>query len=107
MTEVARAARAAASKVQLVATLDSLEHLSHERILNAGAIPRVKDARLHVAALSALDADPADQLLTRIRAETDEIATAFIASFSAVMIAHTGPGLVGLSWWWEPRSALS
>ena len=25
----------------------------------------------------------------------------FEAPFSSVMIAHTGPGLVGLAWWWE------
>ena len=24
-----------------------------------------------------------------------------IGAFSTVMVAHTGPGLAGLAWWWE------
>ena len=30
---------------------------------------------------------------------------AFVAEFSTVMIAHTGPDLVGLAWWWKPEAA--
>jgi DegV family protein with EDD domain len=59
------------------------------------------DARLHVAALHALDIEPAEELLERVAKEV-EPETAFVAPFSAVMVGHTGPGLVGLSWWWEP-----
>jgi len=29
--------------------------------------------------------------------------SAFIGEFDAVMVAHTGPGLLGLAWWWEPE----
>jgi fatty acid-binding protein DegV len=61
------------------------------------------DARLHVAALHALDVEPAEELLARVAKEV-EPATAFVAPFSAVMVGHTGPGLVGLSWWWEPAA---
>jgi DegV family protein with EDD domain len=60
-----------------------------------------QEARLHVAALHALDVEPAEELLERVAKEV-EPATAFVAPFSAVMVGHTGPGLVGLSWWWEP-----
>jgi DegV family protein with EDD domain len=77
----------------------------------AAALDRVLDrwrssaddhgARLHVAALHALDVEPAEELLERVAKEV-EPATAFVAPFSAVMVGHTGPGLVGLSWWWEP-----
>jgi DegV family protein with EDD domain len=56
---------------------------------------------LHVAALHALDVEPAEELLARVAKEVTP-ATAFVAPFSAVMVGHTGPGLVGLSWWWEP-----
>jgi hypothetical protein len=30
-----------------------------------------------------------------------EVALSFVAEFDAVMVAHTGPGLAGLAWWWE------
>jgi hypothetical protein len=30
-------------------------------------------------------------------------AEVFEAPFRSVMIAHTGPDLVGLAWWWEAR----
>ena len=60
-----------------------------------------EDEHLHVAALHALDVEPAEELLARVAKEV-EPATAFVAPFSAVMVGHTGPGLVGLSWWWEP-----
>ena len=34
--------------------------------------------------------------------EEIEPATAFVGSFGTVMVVHTGPGLVGLAWRWEP-----
>jgi fatty acid kinase fatty acid binding subunit len=59
--------------------------------------------RLHIAALHA-DAEPdAEGLLKRVRDELDIPAeTELVLEFSEVMIAHTGPGLVGLAWWWQP-----
>jgi DegV family protein with EDD domain len=59
--------------------------------------------RLHIAALHA-DAEPdAEGLLKRVRDELDAPAgTELVLEFSEVMIAHTGPGLVGLAWWWQP-----
>jgi len=61
---------------------------------------RVDGARLHVIALHALAREEAESLLNRVCAEV-EPETALIAEFGAVMVAHTGPGLIGLSWWWE------
>jgi fatty acid-binding protein DegV len=57
--------------------------------------------RLEVAALHAHAPDAAQDLLLRLQKEV-EPASAFVASFGAVMVAHTGPGLVGLAWRWAP-----
>jgi DegV family protein with EDD domain len=59
---------------------------------------------LHVAGLHASAEDEAEALLKQVR---DELAPAVPAieltlEFSPVMVAHTGPGLVGLAWWWKP-----
>lgn len=59
--------------------------------------------RLHVAALHARAEEEAHQLVDEVRAEV-EPATAFVGEFSPVMVVHTGPGLVGLAWWWEPSN---
>jgi DegV family protein with EDD domain len=71
-----------------------------ERIIARWRRSRVEGARLHVAALHALDHDAADHLLKQV-VEEAEPATAFVGSFSSVMVAHTGGGLAGLAWWWE------
>ena len=31
-----------------------------------------------------------------------EIWSPFTGEFGSVMVVHTGPGLYGLAWWWEP-----
>jgi DegV family protein with EDD domain len=61
---------------------------------------RVDGAALHVAALHALRGDDAEALLEKVRAEC-EPATALVGTFGPVMVAHTGPGVIGLAWWWE------
>jgi DegV family protein with EDD domain len=146
LAEVEAAARQAIARVQLVATVASLDRLVHsgrvpgvagwaggklgvnplfqfragrvralrpafsraaalERILGAwrrsrppgeGASPP-----LHAAALHAGAADEAEGLLAAVRTDV-EPATAFAGEFSPVMVTHTGAGLVGLAWWWEP-----
>ena len=58
---------------------------------------------LHLAAMHARAEDEARRLVERVTA-TMAPATAFVAEFSPVMVAHTGPGLVGLAWWWERPS---
>jgi DegV family protein with EDD domain len=138
---VEAAARRAASRVRLVATLPTLDHLARsgrvpgaaawagrwlglnplfefrgghvkplrpargrsaalERILAMWPQRPTAGSRLHVAAMHALDPDSAERLLARVWEELTP-AVAFIGSFSPVMVAHTGPGLVGLAWWWE------
>ena len=57
-------------------------------------------ARLHVAALHAQDPAVAQDLLREVCARA-EPATSFVGSFTPVMVAHTGPSLAGLAWWWE------
>ena len=65
---------------------------------------RQRGRPLHVAALHAVEPAVAEELLAEVRRRC-EPATAFVGSFSPVMVAHTGPGLVGLAWWWdEPNS---
>ncbi|HYL52200.1 MAG TPA: DegV family protein [Acidimicrobiia bacterium] len=74
-----------------------------DRIVSRWRRDRVPGARLHVAALHAQAEASANELLTRVRAEVDP-ATAFVGPFGSVMVVHTGPGLVGLAWRWEPAS---
>ena len=70
------------------------------RLLRLWHRSRVKGARLHVMALHALAPEAAQHLLAEVRREV-EPETALVAEFGAVMVVHTGPGLLGLSWWWE------
>jgi DegV family protein with EDD domain len=56
--------------------------------------------RLHVSALHAMREEQAEALLAAVRQEV-EPATAYVARFGPVMVAHTGPGVTGLAWWWE------
>ena len=62
---------------------------------------REPNTRLHVAALHALAPGAAEDLLERVEAEVIP-ATKFAGEFGSVMVVHTGPGLYGLAWWWEP-----
>jgi fatty acid-binding protein DegV len=64
----------------------------------------VPGARLHVAAMHASLPEAAARLLEKVR-DAAEPASAWIGSFSPVMVAHTGPGLVGLAWWWDRPGA--
>jgi len=73
---------------------------ARERVLATWAGTYVEGAALHVAVMHALDEQAAEALLAEVRRRV-EPATAFICSFSPVMVAHTGPGLVGLAWRWE------
>jgi len=66
-------------------------------LLRRSAVP---DAKLHVAALHAQAPEEARELLGRVEAEQSP-ATSFVGRFGSVMVAHTGPGLAGLAWWWE------
>ncbi len=64
----------------------------------------VEGAALHVAALHAMRDDDATALLEKVRAEVEPV-TALVGKFGPVMVAHTGPGVIGLAWWWETPAA--
>ncbi len=57
-------------------------------------------ARLHVTALHANNRDEAETLLAAVAGRI-EPATAFLSEFDAAMVAHTGPDVLGLAWWWN------
>lgn len=57
---------------------------------------------LHLAVSHALDPGAAEYLVGAIRAEV-EPATCLVASFGPVMVAHTGPGVIGLAWHWDTQ----
>ncbi|MGH9136869.1 MAG: DegV family protein [Acidimicrobiales bacterium] len=70
--------------------------IGHWRRSRQGAKP---GEQLHVVALHAAAEDDAEAMLKRIRDEIDvAAATELVLEFSPVMVAHTGPGLVGLAW---------
>jgi fatty acid-binding protein DegV len=71
-----------------------------DRMLARVAKSAVAGGRLHAVALHALARPVAETLLTRV-CELDG-ADAFIGAFGPVMVVHTGPGLAGVAWWWEP-----
>lgn len=61
---------------------------------------REPGARAHVSALHALAPDGAAALLERVE-DGGEVVDGFVSEFGPVMVVHTGPGLLGLAWWWE------
>jgi len=73
---------------------------ARDRIISRWRRDRIPGARLHVVALHADAEADAQWLLDRVRDES-EPATALLGQFGTVMLAHTGPGLVGLAWRWE------
>jgi DegV family protein with EDD domain len=75
-----------------------------ERILQEWSRSDTPDADLHVAALHAVASDAAHDLLARVEQERRPT-SAFVGEFNAVMVAHVGPGLTGLAWWWDTASA--
>jgi DegV family protein with EDD domain len=72
-----------------------------DRMVSRFQRSREPHTRLHVAVLHALAPDAAARLLERVVADVTP-ATKFIGEFGSVMVVHTGPGLYGLAWWWEP-----
>jgi DegV family protein with EDD domain len=70
------------------------------RVFARFARSRVPGAQARVAVLHARAPGPAAILQARVEAEPD-IAQVFVGPFGPVMEAHTGPGLVGMAWWWD------
>jgi DegV family protein with EDD domain len=73
-----------------------------DRIIRLWRKTQIEGALLHMAAAHVLALDDAEALLDRVRSEV-EPTTALISAFGPVMAVHTGPGLVGLAWWWEEQ----
>jgi DegV family protein with EDD domain len=63
---------------------------------------REPGADLRVVALHAQASLEADALLDRVKRELAP-ATALVGEFGPVMLVHTGPGILGLAWWWDPN----
>ena len=76
---------------------------SLDRVVHHWRQTIVEGNDLHIGALHALAEADAVRVLDEVRARVVP-ATAFVTSFTTIMVAHTGPGLCGLAWWWEPRS---
>jgi DegV family protein with EDD domain len=89
----------AAGRVRPVRPARSLAG-AEARILAAWKQSMVPGARLHLAALHAGEPDAAKRLLEAVYGMT-EPASSFVTELSPMMLAHTGAGLSGLSWWWE------
>jgi DegV family protein with EDD domain len=71
-----------------------------DRMIEMWRRSRREGARLHVAAMHVLAEEDGLALLDRVKAEV-EPATELVTRFGAIMVAHTGPVLTGLAWWWE------
>jgi DegV family protein with EDD domain len=71
-----------------------------DRIMHEWERSNTPGADLHVASLHAVAPAAAHDLLQRVERE-HEPTSAFVGEFNAVMVAHVGPGLIGLAWWWD------
>jgi fatty acid kinase fatty acid binding subunit len=58
--------------------------------------------RLHLAGLHVQDPPTVRAFLDTLERELP-VASSFTGQFSPVMVAHTGPDVRGLAWWWEPE----
>jgi DegV family protein with EDD domain len=71
-----------------------------ERLFARFARSRVPNARARVSVLHASAPGGAARLQARVEGDPD-VAAMFVGAFGPVMETHTGPGLVGLAWWWD------
>ncbi|HWC66721.1 MAG TPA: DegV family protein [Acidimicrobiales bacterium] len=72
-----------------------------ERLVTACAAEQEAGARLHAIAMHAGAPERAELLAAAVRARVQP-AMLLVEPFGAAMVAHTGPGLLGLAWWWQP-----
>jgi DegV family protein with EDD domain len=73
---------------------------AHERLITLLDQTARPGAELHLAVMHALDPDSAQAILEELVKRYRPVES-WVGSFTSVMVAHTGPGLVGLAWWWE------
>jgi DegV family protein with EDD domain len=71
------------------------------RIIAACRADAQPATRLHAVVLHAEAPRATESLLAAVDQLAPD-ADVYAAPFSSVMVAHTGPGLAGLAWWWEP-----
>lgn len=77
------------------------DEAAYRRVLDAWrrTIPG-SPAPLRIAALHSLAPEPAAGLLAAVEEELEPVAS-FVGSFGTAMLVHSGPGVVGLAWWWD------
>jgi DegV family protein with EDD domain len=75
------------------------DEAARERLLAHWRRSRVPGADLHLIAMYSVDPAEAEDLLGAVSAEV-EPAQSFLSGFGTVLVAHTGPSLVGLAWHW-------
>lgn len=106
----ARAGRSLGLRAMFEFSRGRVRHLLPARTLD-GAITRIMAAcradtrpaaRLRAIVLHAEVPRAAGSLVVEVRKLAPD-AEVYAAPFSSVMVAHTGPGLVGLAWWWQPH----
>lgn len=71
-----------------------------ERIVHRWEASRPPGSVGHVAVLHAADPESAAILVKAVDTHP-AVASAFVGEFGAAMVAHVGPGLAGLAWWWD------
>ncbi|MGH9017252.1 MAG: DegV family protein [Acidimicrobiales bacterium] len=71
-----------------------------DRVVEAMIERPVCPGVLRAAVLHAQAQEMADDLEADVQAAVPGSET-FVAPFSSVMVAHTGPGLIGAAWWWD------
>lgn len=72
---------------------------ARERLVSLLANDGAHSGELRVCAMHAANPDAAARLLDAVSAERPA-ASSFVGRFSPVMVAHTGPSLLALAWWW-------
>lgn len=77
-----------------------------DRIVGVIEEPPARPSVLRVATLHSQTAGQAHRLESQVRTAHPGADT-FVAPFSSVMVAHTGPGLLGVAWWWEDAGGLT
>lgn len=70
------------------------------RMVRSWRASRVEGKVAEVVALHSSAQPEAEELIARVRKETDP-ALALVSRFGAVMMAQTGPGVLGLAWRWR------
>lgn len=76
------------------------EKAAYRRVLDFWRRSKPETNRpLHIAALHSMAETQAQELLAVVRLEVEPV-TAFLGSFGTAMLVHSGPGVVGLAWWW-------